>query len=83
MDISPEKLADAYRLMKTIREFEERMRSEYQQGKLPGFIHIYRNQEAIAVAACLDMTNEDYIASTHRGHGHCIAKGCEIEAMLL
>ena len=81
--MSPEKLADAYRLMKTIREFEERMRSEYQQGKLPGFIHIYRNQEAIAVAACLDMTNEDYIASTHRGHGHCIAKGCEIEAMLL
>ena len=79
MDMSPEKLADAYRLMKTIREFEERMRSEYQQGKLPGFIHIYRNQEAIAVAACLDMTNEDYIASTHRGHGHCIAKGCEIE----
>ena len=83
MDMSPEKLADAYRLMKTIREFEERMRSEYQQGKLPGFIHIYRNQEAIAVAACLDMTNEDYIASTHRGHGHCIAKGCEIESMLL
>ena len=78
-----EKLADAYRLMKTIREFEERMRSEYQQGKLPGFIHIYRNQEAIAVAACLDMTPNDYIASTHRGHGHCIAKGCEIEAMLL
>ena len=81
--ITNDKLADAYRLMKTIREFEERMRSEYQQGKLPGFIHIYRNQEAIAVAACLDMTNEDYIASTHRGHGHCIAKGCEIEAMLL
>ena len=83
VQIAVEKLADAYRLMKTIREFEERMRSEYQQGKLPGFIHIYRNQEAIAVAACLDMTNEDYIASTHRGHGHCIAKGCEIEAMLL
>jgi pyruvate dehydrogenase E1 component alpha subunit len=56
--IAFEKLHDAYRLMKTIREFEERMRSEYQQGKLPGFIHIYRNQEAVAVAACLDMTNE-------------------------
>jgi len=69
--------------MKTIREFEERIRSEYQQGKLPGFIHMYRNQEAIAVGACLDMTPDDYIASTHRGHGHCIAKGCEIEAMLL
>ena len=54
-EMNIEKLAEAYRLMKTIREFEERMRSEYQQGKLPGFIHIYRNQEAIAVAACLDM----------------------------
>ena len=69
--------------MKTIREFEERMRSEYQQGKLPGFIHIYRNQEAIAVGACLDMNNGDYIASTHRGHGHCIAKGCDLDGMML
>jgi pyruvate dehydrogenase E1 component alpha subunit len=69
--------------MKSIREFEERMRSEYQQGKLPGFIHIYRNQEAIAVGACLDMNNGDYIASTHRGHGHCIAKGCDLDGMML
>ena len=75
MDMSPEKLADAYRLMKTIREFEERMRSEYQQGKLPGFIHIYRNQEAIAVAACLDMTNEDYIASTTEAMAIASPKG--------
>ena len=59
------------------------MRSEYQQGKLPGFIHIYRNQEAIAVGACFDMNNGDYIASTHRGHGHCIAKGCELDGMML
>lgn len=83
MDYSIDELARAYRLMKTIREFEERIRSEYQQGKLPGFIHMYRNQEAIAVGACLDMTNDDYIASTHRGHGHCIAKGCELEGMML
>ena len=83
MEYSAEKLAEAYRLMKTIREFEERMRSEYQQGKLPGFIHIYRNQEAIAVAACLDMNDDDYIASTHRGHGHCIAKGCDLDGMTL
>ena len=75
MDYNLDELTRAYRLMKTIREFEERIRSEYQQGKLPGFIHMYRNQEAIAVGACLDMTNDDYIASTHRGHGHCIAKG--------
>jgi pyruvate dehydrogenase E1 component alpha subunit len=69
--------------MKLIREFEERIRAEYQQGKLPGFIHMYRNQEAIAVGACMHLGNEDYIASTHRGHGHCIAKGCDIEDMLL
>ena len=83
MDYSLDELTRAYRLMKTIREFEERIRSEYQQGKMPGFIHMYRNQEAIAVGACLDMTNDDYIASTHRGHGHCIAKGCELEGMML
>ncbi len=83
MDYSQDELTRAYRLMKTIREFEERIRSEYQQGKLPGFIHMYRNQEAIAVGACLDMTDGDYIASTHRGHGHCIAKGCELEGMML
>ncbi len=83
MEYTKETLAKAYRLMKSIREFEERMRSEYQQGKFPGFIHIYRNQEAIAVAACLDMNDGDYIASTHRGHGHCIAKGCDLEGMML
>ena len=83
MEYTTQELAKAYRLMKTIREFEERMRSEYQQGKLPGFIHIYRNQEAIAVGACLDMNNGDYLASTHRGHGHCIAKGCDIDGMML
>ena len=83
MEYSKEELVKAYRLMKSIREFEERMRSEYQQGKLPGFIHIYRNQEAIAVGACLDMDNNDYIASTHRGHGHCIAKGCDLDGMML
>jgi pyruvate dehydrogenase E1 component alpha subunit len=76
-------LYDAYRLLKLIREFEERIRDEYQKGKLPGFIHMYRNQEAIAVGACMHLGDDDYIASTHRGHGHCIAKGCDVEDMLL
>ena len=76
-------LYKAYRDMKLIREFEERIRAEYQQGKLPGFIHMYRAQEAIAVAMCMNLTDQDYIASTHRGHGHCIAKGCTVEDMLL
>ncbi|TDG13317.1 thiamine pyrophosphate-dependent dehydrogenase E1 component subunit alpha [Seongchinamella unica] len=83
MIYSTEMLYQAYRSMKLIREFEERMREEYQRGKLPGFIHMYRNQEAIAVGACMHLGDEDYIASTHRGHGHCIAKGCDIEDMLL
>jgi TPP-dependent pyruvate/acetoin dehydrogenase alpha subunit len=83
LDYSLDTLYDAYRTMKLIREFEERIREEYQQGKLPGFIHMYRNQEAIAVATCMHLGDEDYIASTHRGHGHCIAKGCDIEDMLL
>lgn len=83
MDYSLDTLYEAYRTMKLIREFEERIREEYQQGKLPGFIHMYRNQEAIAVGACMHLGDEDYIASTHRGHGHCIAKGCDIEDMLL
>ena len=83
MNYSLDTLYEAYRTMKLIREFEERIRAEYQQGKLPGFIHMYRNQEAIAVGACMHLGNDDYIASTHRGHGHCIAKGCDIEDMLL
>ena len=83
MNYSLDTLYEAYQSMKLIREFEERIRAEYQQGKLPGFIHMYRNQEAIAVGACMHLGNEDYIASTHRGHGHCIAKGCDIEDMLL
>jgi TPP-dependent pyruvate/acetoin dehydrogenase alpha subunit len=83
MNYSLDTLYEAYRSMKLIREFEIRMRNEYQLGKLPGFIHIYRNQEAIAVGACMHLGDEDFIASTHRGHGHCIAKGCDIEGMLL
>lgn len=83
MNYSLDTLYEAYRTMKLIREFEERIRAEYQQGNLPGFIHMYRNQEAIAVGACMHLGFEDYIASTHRGHGHCIAKGCDIEDMLL
>jgi TPP-dependent pyruvate/acetoin dehydrogenase alpha subunit len=83
MNYSLDTLYEAYHSMKLIREFEIRMRNEYQLGKLPGFIHIYRNQEAIAVGACMHLGDEDFIASTHRGHGHCIAKGCDIEGMLL
>jgi len=81
--LSREQLLDAYRRMRSIREFEERMRREVQAGSVPGFVHLYCGEEAIAVGACIHLKDSDYIGSTHRGHGHCIAKGCDIGEMLL
>ena len=75
-------LLKAYRSMKTIREFEERCVKEFEGGNIPGFVHVSNGQEAIAVAACIDLSDKDIIGSTHRGHGHCIAKGCDIGAMM-
>jgi pyruvate dehydrogenase E1 component alpha subunit len=69
--------------MKTIREFEERLHVEIQTGEIPGFTHLYSGQEAVAVGVCEHLTEEDWIASTHRGHGHCIAKGCDVPGMML
>jgi acetoin:2,6-dichlorophenolindophenol oxidoreductase subunit alpha len=79
----PIMLLDAYRRMRAIREFEERMRREVQAGTVPGFVHLYCGEEAIAVGACMHLKDTDYIGSTHRGHGHCIAKGCDFEGLLL
>jgi pyruvate dehydrogenase E1 component alpha subunit len=76
-------LLEAYRRMRAIREFEERMRREVQMGTVPGFVHLYCGQEAIGVGACMNLRDTDYIGSTHRGHGHCIAKGVDIGGMLL
>ncbi len=83
MTYDPVMLLDAYRRMRAIREFEERMRREVQMGTVPGFVHLYCGQEAIGVGACMNLRDTDYIGSTHRGHGHCIAKGCDIGDMLL
>ena len=83
MKLDKSTLLDAYRRLKTIREFEMRMRLENEAGQLPGFIHLYCGQEAIAVGACMHLLDTDYIGSTHRGHGHCIAKGCDVGDMLL
>ncbi|MEO1247080.1 MAG: thiamine pyrophosphate-dependent dehydrogenase E1 component subunit alpha [Pseudomonadota bacterium] len=75
-------LEAAYRQMKTIREFEERLHLEIQQGQIAGFTHLYSGQEAVAVGVCDHLSDDDLIASTHRGHGHCIAKGCDIVGMM-
>ncbi len=83
MQLSRDQLLRAYRQMKTIREFEERLHVEIQTGEIPGFTHLYSGQEAVAVGVCEHLSDADWIASTHRGHGHCIAKGCDVTGMML
>ena len=82
VDLTPSQLRGIYRQMKTIREFEERLHVEIATGEIPGFTHLYAGQEAVAVGVCTPLTDSDYIVSTHRGHGHCIAKGCDIGGMM-
>ncbi len=79
---SKDELLDAYRQMKTIREFEERLHKEIMTGEIAGFTHLYSGQEAVAVGVCQHLDNDDLIVSTHRGHGHCIAKGCDVKGMM-
>jgi pyruvate dehydrogenase E1 component alpha subunit len=76
------RLLRAYRQMKLIREFEERLHVEIATGEIPGFTHLYAGQEAVAVGVCEQLGDADYIVSTHRGHGHCIAKGCDVGGMM-
>jgi len=80
--LSRDDLVQAYIRMRTIREFEERVHTEFAGGAIPGFVHLYAGEEASAVGVCMNLEDKDYIASTHRGHGHCIAKGCDVEAMM-
>ena len=82
MQISSEELTKAYRSMCTIREFEERVHKEFATGQIPGFVHLYAGEEASAVGVCLQLDERDHIASTHRGHGHAIAKGCDVAGMM-
>jgi acetoin:2,6-dichlorophenolindophenol oxidoreductase subunit alpha len=81
-DISKEKLLWAYERMKLIRTFEDKSAELFGEGKLPGFVHLYAGEEAIAVGACAHLTDRDFITSTHRGHGHCIAKGVQVKPMM-
>src|SRR5438552_15149973 len=75
-------LLQAYRTMRTIREFEERVHTEFATGEIPGFVHLYAGEEASATGVCVHLRDDDYIASTHRGHGHCIAKGVDPVGMM-
>ncbi|MEQ9463258.1 MAG: thiamine pyrophosphate-dependent dehydrogenase E1 component subunit alpha [Haliea sp.] len=82
MAFKKSELQRAYRTMRVIREFEDRIHSENSLGNVPGFIHLSAGQEASAVGVCWNLNREDYISSTHRGHGHTIAKGCDVRAMM-
>jgi pyruvate dehydrogenase E1 component alpha subunit len=78
-NLTKEKLAEMYMKMLQIRCFEEKVFELYGQNLVPGTIHLYAGEEAVAVGVCSNLTTSDYITSTHRGHGHCIAKGAELK----
>src|SRR6202795_3594907 len=82
MQLNRDELIRAYRSMVTIRRFEERVQEEFSKGGIPGFVHLYAGEEASAVGMCMHLGPKDYIASTHRGHGHSIAKGCDVVGMM-
>jgi len=71
----------AYEQMAKIREFEENANQLYLKALMPGLTHLYSGQEAVAVGVCETLRRDDYITSTHRGHGHCIAKGASVDLM--
>src|ERR1700757_2033206 len=80
-DISKEKLLNMYRRMTMIRLFEEQVNELYTRALMPGLAHLYIGEEAVAVGVCETLNPDDYITSTHRGHGHCLAKGAALDRM--
>jgi pyruvate dehydrogenase E1 component alpha subunit len=76
------KMVEMYRKMLEIRHFEEKVYDLYGQNLVPGTIHLYAGQEAVAVGVCANLRKDDYITSTHRGHGHCIAKGAQLNRVM-
>ena len=71
-----------YGTMARIRTFENRVQELFAAGELPGFVHLYSGEEACATGVCASLNSDDYITSTHRGHGHCIAKGGQTDRMM-
>ncbi len=82
LGLGKEKLVEIYRKMYEIRSFEEKVFELYAQNLVPGTIHLYAGEEAVAVGVCSNLRKADYITSTHRGHGHCIAKGAELKRIM-
>lgn len=82
MAIAKEKLILMLKTMVRIRTFEEMVSKEFKAGNIPGFVHLYIGEEAVAAGACANLRTDDYITSTHRGHGHLIAKGGKTDLMM-
>jgi TPP-dependent pyruvate/acetoin dehydrogenase alpha subunit len=81
-ELSADQSKAMYKSMEDIRNFEENARRFFAQGEIPGFVHLYAGEEAIASGVCANLTDDDFITSTHRGHGHCIAKGGNLKGMM-
>ncbi len=82
MNVSKQVMTNMLRRMYTIRMFEGKAKELYAKGLITGALHCYSGEEAIAVGACAVIQPQDYVVSTHRGHGHCIAKGADIKRMM-
>jgi len=80
--LTSDQLLHAYQVMRTIRVFEERLHVEFATGEIPGFVHLYAGEEASAAGVMAHLGDDDCIASNHRGHGHCIAKGVDVYGMM-
>ena len=82
MQLPTETLEILYTTMRRIRAFEQRTSELFNDGVIKGTAHSYMGEEAIASAVCANLRDEDFIASYHRGHGHCIAKGAKVDRMM-
>jgi pyruvate dehydrogenase E1 component alpha subunit len=81
VELTGETLVGMWERMVLIRAFEETTGRQFADGHIPGFVHLYAGEEAVAVGVCTHLSDADYITSTHRGHGHCIAKGVDVAGM--
>ncbi|MGW9855779.1 acetoin:2,6-dichlorophenolindophenol oxidoreductase subunit alpha [Staphylococcus hominis] len=82
MKMEKEQARWIYKTMNEIRFFEEKVHKIFSDGQIPGFVHLYVGEEAVATGVMSQLSDDDYITSTHRGHGHAIAKGCDLNGMM-
>jgi pyruvate dehydrogenase E1 component alpha subunit len=81
-ELPADKLLDMYKMMVRIRRFEDTIHIRFLKGTLPGTVHLYQGQEAVAAGVCAHLRIDDMITSTHRPHGHAIAKGVSLNSMM-